>query len=84
MQKPCSCDFLHGPLTTAFAIRLLRDALNGSDEKQVEVLYYKKDGRFALIYTFSRDYSSIVTSGVIILRMYHLYNVLYIYIAYPS
>jgi len=44
MQKPCSCDFLHGPLTTAFAIRLLKDALNGSVEKQVEMLYYKKDG----------------------------------------
>lgn len=45
MQKPCSCDFLHGPLTTAFAIRLLKEALNGSVEKQVEVLYYKKDGK---------------------------------------
>ena len=47
MQKPCSCDFLHGPLTTAYAIRQIKDALLGIDEKQVEILYYKKDGKFA-------------------------------------
>jgi PAS domain-containing protein len=46
MQKPCTCEFLHGPLTTSYAIRQIKDALNGSDEKQVEVLFYKKDGMY--------------------------------------
>ncbi|KAK2152152.1 hypothetical protein LSH36_338g02005 [Paralvinella palmiformis] len=43
MQKSCSCDFLHGPLTASYAIHMIKDALQGSEEKQVEVLYYKKD-----------------------------------------
>lgn len=45
MQKSCSCDMLHGPLTTSYAIRQIKEALAGSEEKQVEVLYYKKDGK---------------------------------------
>ncbi|XP_052246974.1 potassium voltage-gated channel subfamily H member 6-like [Dreissena polymorpha] len=44
MQKACLCDFLHGPLTSAMAIMQIRDALQGSEEKQVEILYYKKEG----------------------------------------
>ena len=48
MQKACTCDFLHGPLTTSFAIRSIKVALEGSEEKQVEVLYYKKDGEWQL------------------------------------
>ena len=46
MQKPCACDFLHGPLTTSYAIRQIKEALTGTDEKQVEVLYYKKNGQW--------------------------------------
>jgi PAS domain S-box-containing protein len=53
MQKACTCDFLHGPLTTAYAIRQIQDALAGSDEKQVEVLYYKKDGEWHLCFLTS-------------------------------
>ena len=45
MQKSCICDFLHGPLTNAYAILQIKDALQGSEEKQVEILYYKKDGK---------------------------------------
>ena len=54
MQKACTCDFLHGPLTTSYAIRQIKDALSASDEKQVAVLYYKKDGewRYLSIYLF--------------------------------
>lgn len=44
MQKSCLCDFLHGPLTNAYAIVQIKEALQGSEEKQVEILYYKKDG----------------------------------------
>ncbi|CAH1789257.1 unnamed protein product [Owenia fusiformis] len=44
MQKNCSCDFLHGPLTAASAIRAIKECLRGTEEKQIEILYYKKDG----------------------------------------
>jgi len=45
MQKPCTCDFLHGPLTSVHSLQLVTDALtSGTEEKQVEVFYYKKDG----------------------------------------
>ncbi|XP_069110947.1 voltage-gated inwardly rectifying potassium channel KCNH6-like isoform X2 [Argopecten irradians] len=44
IQKSCICDFLHGPLTSSFGILQIKDALQGSEEKQVEILYYRKDG----------------------------------------
>ncbi|XP_053373447.1 potassium voltage-gated channel subfamily H member 7-like isoform X2 [Mercenaria mercenaria] len=44
MQKTCVCDFMHGPLTSSTAMLQIKDALLGSEEKQVEILYYKKDG----------------------------------------
>ncbi|XP_060073878.1 potassium voltage-gated channel subfamily H member 2-like [Ylistrum balloti] len=47
IQKSCICDFLHGPLTSSFGILQIKDALQGSEEKQVEILYYRKDGKFA-------------------------------------
>ncbi|KAI8515349.1 Potassium voltage-gated channel sub H member 2 [Branchiostoma belcheri] len=43
MQKPCWCEFLHGPKTNAKAIRQVRLALSSTEEKQVEILYYRKD-----------------------------------------
>lgn len=44
VQKPCTCDFLYGPLTSSYAIRHIREALDGSEEQQIEALYYRKDG----------------------------------------
>jgi len=44
MQKPATCDFLQGPLTSSTALRRLRLALQGNEETQVEILFYKKDG----------------------------------------
>ncbi|CAC5406767.1 Potassium voltage-gated channel unc-103,Potassium voltage-gated channel subfamily H member 2,Potassium voltage-gated channel subfamily H member 4,Potassium voltage-gated channel subfamily H member 5,Potassium voltage-gated channel subfamily H member 7,Potassium voltage-gated channel subfamily H member 1,Potassium voltage-gated channel protein eag,Potassium voltage-gated channel subfamily H member 8,Potassium voltage-gated channel subfamily H member 6,Potassium voltage-gated channel subfamily H member 3 [My len=44
MQKSCICDFLHGPLTGSLGILQIKDALQGTEEKQVEILYYKKEG----------------------------------------
>ncbi|XP_053641729.1 voltage-gated inwardly rectifying potassium channel KCNH2-like [Cherax quadricarinatus] len=44
MQRPCTCDFLHGPLTSSLAIQQLREALATAQERLVELLYYKKDG----------------------------------------
>ncbi len=65
MQKSCLCDFLHGPLTTQYAIRQIKDALGGSEEKQVEVLYYKKDGKFWFILLLYKRIMWLVTTGIL-------------------
>ncbi|XP_060634031.2 potassium voltage-gated channel subfamily H member 7 isoform X9 [Anolis sagrei] len=44
MQKPCTCDFLHGPETKRHHIAQIAQALLGSEERKVEVTYYHKDG----------------------------------------
>lgn len=45
MQKPCTCDFLHGDLTNKDAISQVSQALLGSEERKVEITYYRKDGK---------------------------------------
>uniref|UniRef100_A0A8D3C4I1 Potassium voltage-gated channel subfamily H member 7 n=1 Tax=Scophthalmus maximus TaxID=52904 RepID=A0A8D3C4I1_SCOMX len=44
MQKPCTCDFLHGDLTDKEAIGQVTQALLGSEERKVEITYHRKDG----------------------------------------
>uniref|UniRef100_A0A8C6PDF4 Potassium voltage-gated channel subfamily H member 7 n=1 Tax=Nothobranchius furzeri TaxID=105023 RepID=A0A8C6PDF4_NOTFU len=44
MQKPCTCDFLHGELTDKEAINQLAQAVLGPEERKVEITYYRKDG----------------------------------------
>ncbi|XP_034042410.1 potassium voltage-gated channel subfamily H member 7-like [Thalassophryne amazonica] len=44
MQKPCTCDFLHGQLTDKEAISQVAEAVLGSEERKVEITYYRKDG----------------------------------------
>ncbi|XP_072300456.1 voltage-gated inwardly rectifying potassium channel KCNH7-like [Eucyclogobius newberryi] len=44
MQKPCTCDFLHGELTDKEAINQVNQAVAGSEERKVEINYYRKDG----------------------------------------
>lgn len=44
MQKPCTCEFLYGTLTTASSKNQLSHALSLTEETQVVVLLYKKDG----------------------------------------
>ncbi|KAM8857926.1 voltage-gated inwardly rectifying potassium channel KCNH7 [Synchiropus picturatus] len=44
MQKPCTCDFLHGDLTDEEAISQVAQAVQGSEERKVEITYYRKDG----------------------------------------
>ncbi|XP_026000267.1 voltage-gated inwardly rectifying potassium channel KCNH7 isoform X1 [Astatotilapia calliptera] len=44
MQKPCTCDFLHGDLTDKEAINQVTQAVFGSEERKVEITYYRKDG----------------------------------------
>ncbi|KAL6085535.1 hypothetical protein STEG23_027145 [Scotinomys teguina] len=43
MQKPCTCDFLHGPETKRHDIAQIAQALLGSEERKVEVTYYHKN-----------------------------------------
>ncbi|XP_040186636.1 potassium voltage-gated channel subfamily H member 6 isoform X2 [Rana temporaria] len=44
MQRPCTCDFLTGPETTHNSIMQLTQALLGSEERKLEILYYRKEG----------------------------------------
>uniref|UniRef100_A0A3P9JW10 Potassium voltage-gated channel subfamily H member 7 n=1 Tax=Oryzias latipes TaxID=8090 RepID=A0A3P9JW10_ORYLA len=44
MQRPCTCDFLHGDLTDKDAIKQVTQAVLGSEERKVEITYHRKDG----------------------------------------
>nr|XP_023678325.1 potassium voltage-gated channel subfamily H member 7 [Paramormyrops kingsleyae] len=44
IQKPCTCDFLHGELTKRHAIAQVAQAVLGSEERKVEITYHRKDG----------------------------------------
>uniref|UniRef100_A0A8D2J8E7 Voltage-gated inwardly rectifying potassium channel KCNH2 n=1 Tax=Varanus komodoensis TaxID=61221 RepID=A0A8D2J8E7_VARKO len=44
MQKPCTCDFLYGPRTQKAAVAQIAQALLGSEERKVEICFYRKDG----------------------------------------
>ena len=44
MQQPCTCQFLVGPGTMKTAMAQLAQALLGSEERKVEILYYDKEG----------------------------------------
>uniref|UniRef100_A0A665WB34 Potassium channel, voltage gated eag related subfamily H, member 7 n=1 Tax=Echeneis naucrates TaxID=173247 RepID=A0A665WB34_ECHNA len=44
MQKPCTCDFLHGQFTSRHAVAQVAQALLGSEERKVEITYHRKDG----------------------------------------
>lgn len=46
MQRPASCEFLCGPLTSQQSVSALRDALQEGVEKHAEILYYRKDGEW--------------------------------------
>ena len=51
MQKPCTCDFLHGEQTDSHDIAQVTQALLGSDERKVEITYHRKDGESLSPYT---------------------------------
>ena len=44
IQKACTCEFLYGQETTEKSTKQIRHALQGSDEKQVDMVLYKNDG----------------------------------------
>jgi hypothetical protein len=45
MQKACLCEFLYGPVTSSASKLQLKQALSRTDETQVVILLYKKDGK---------------------------------------
>lgn len=45
MQQSCTCQFLVGPGTMKSSLAQLAQALLGSEERKVEILYYSKEGR---------------------------------------
>lgn len=45
MQKPCTCDFLYGPRTQKTSVAQIAQALLGSEERKVEICFYRKDGK---------------------------------------
>ncbi|XP_078408421.1 voltage-gated inwardly rectifying potassium channel KCNH7-like isoform X3 [Cetorhinus maximus] len=50
MQKPCTCDFLHGPESKRHAIAQIAQALLGSEERKVDVIFYRKNAMLSGIF----------------------------------
>lgn len=46
VKKKASCSFMYGSLTTKDAVRLLRNAIQEKRKSQIEILFYKKDGKY--------------------------------------
>lgn len=44
MQKPCDCEFLYGQMTSNLSKNQINQALSRTEETQVVVLLYRKDG----------------------------------------
>lgn len=44
MQKSCLCEFLHCSSTSTYSVLQIKEALQGTEEKQVEIMYSRKDG----------------------------------------
>lgn len=63
MQRPCTCDFLTGPNTPRSAMSRLAQALLGTEECKVDILYYRKDGELPLGHRFCRADSAPLLSS---------------------
>jgi PAS domain S-box-containing protein len=48
IQKTGTCEFLYGSETSEKAAKQIRHALQGSDEKEVDIVLYKNDGKFLI------------------------------------
>lgn len=53
MQRPCSCDFLQGKETNPEGIRQILNALETGEETQVEITYYRKDGKHDVVSNYN-------------------------------
>ncbi len=59
IQKPCTCEFLYGNETGERSIKQIRHALQGSEEKEVEIILYKNTGMLISIFDKKRKYISV-------------------------
>ena len=64
MQRSSAMDFLHGPHTVPQSIREMREALYNTEESQVRILFYKKDGESHQRVVILADLASLVLNGV--------------------
>lgn len=55
MRRPATAEFLHGPLTSQQAAQHIREALAARTERQIEILYYRKDGKIRLTLVIVRS-----------------------------
>ena len=53
IQKACTCEFLYGSETNEKAAKQIRHALQGSDEKEVEIILYKNNGKLFFLLNFN-------------------------------
>lgn len=65
MQKPCTCDFLHGEQTKRHAIAQVAQALLGSDERKVTITYHRKDGTYKLAFLLGHRYRCLSSRTVL-------------------
>lgn len=63
MQKPCTCDFLHGQFTNRHAVAQVAQALLGSEERKVEITYHRKDGECCGLGSYEYDMMQNCCSG---------------------
>ena len=45
MQKPCTCEFLYGLMTSGVSKVQVTQALLRTEETQIAILLYRKDGK---------------------------------------
>ena len=46
MQKPCTCEFLYGLMTSNISKNQVAQALSKTEEVQISIVLYRKDGGF--------------------------------------
>jgi hypothetical protein len=61
IQKPCTCEFLYGTETSEKAAKQIRHALQGSDEKEVEIVLYKNDGNILCCFTMDMTRKKLIS-----------------------
>ena len=49
VQKSCICEFLYGPMTSTASKSQISQALTRTEETQIIIWLYKKDGRISLV-----------------------------------
>lgn len=63
MQKNCSCHFLYGSGTSEQVVQGMTKAMEGKEEYQAEVQFYKKNGNNTLVIQCIVLYCSVLYSS---------------------